>query len=293
MGEFMEEQSKTNLLFNQTKKIRSFSVDKAHLRKFLEILQERSLAAGEIEITHFKQSDNQSEKQFENEKKELLNGFELFITLSGTDGRKLTGSINDVFNSPNYPDEVSQLYLNTSTSLKTSYNYCPRNEFTLFLDFQKPSVINFAIFPSLETNNESNISVSGKDNIWVNAVFHEVIQFVSQRPSAVPWLHRHSIYDILLIFIGFPFSFWLCSKFSILVSTHFASISEFVRAALYFYIFLVGLNVQRFLFQYARWIWPLIEYKCAESKVSRHRLFWGAIIVGLFSSVFYDLVKMI
>ncbi len=289
----MEDQRKASLYLDQSKRIRSVSLDRSDLQKLLEILQERSYAAADLEITNFQKLEGQTDEQYENDKERVKKGFEFHLTLTGADGRKLTGSINDIFSSLNFPDEVSKVYINTATPLNVSYNYQPRNSFTLFLDFDRPTVLNFSILPSQETNNESNISINGKDTIWVNGVFNEFVNYISQRPSKASWLHRHSIYDILLCLIGIPVSFWICSKASNSISSVFGSVSQFLEAAAYFYIFIISLNAFRVLFHYARWIWPLIEYKSKKSSVNKHRLLLGAILLSVFSSIVCDIIKSI
>lgn len=286
------EPTKAYLHFKQMKKIRSFSVNKTELKKFLQILQERSSAAAEIEVYHYKRQ-SQTKEEYDNAIADLRKGFELFITITGADGRKLTGNISDIFDSPNYPDDVTYVFFDTSTKLKSGFNYYPRNELVLFLDFRKHPIFNLSILLSQETINESHITVSGSDTTWVNGVFHEAVDYVGQKPSALTWIHKHSIYDIILFLIGFPFSFWLCTKASTFISASFNNTSEFVRAAAYFYVFIIGLNILRILFQYARWIWPLTEYKCDNNRALKHRIAWFTLFSSLGITIVYDLIKLL
>jgi hypothetical protein len=177
--------SQDNLHFNQKKQIRSYSTDKAELRELLEIVQERVNAAAEIEVGYLNRLEGQTDVEFEKVKTDLREGFRLFVTLSGTDGRKLTGSIEEIFNSPNFPADVKDVFFDSETPLRTRYNYYPRNKVVMFLDFGRHAVLNFSILPSLETRNESNIEVYGKDVTWVNGVFQELLTLVNQSPSTI------------------------------------------------------------------------------------------------------------
>lgn len=282
-----------NVHIGQKKRIRSFSIDRNELRKLLEILQERAYAAGEIEQQHLKKIPEQTEKQFEQDKRELKEGFELFITLSGVDGRKLTGNISQIFDSPNFPEEVGVVFFDTSTPLYYRYRYTPKNKMILFLDFSRPDVFNFTILPSQETQNESNLEIEGKDATWVNGVFKEFFDFVEQRPSTFPWLHRHSIYDVLLWIAGFPLSFWICSKLSPSIEGVFGGYSVFLKSALYFYVFVIALNLIRIAFHYARWIWPLTEYKSEKSKSLKHKAMFSLLASGLVIPAIYDIIRWI
>lgn len=287
----MDNLARATLHLRQKERIRSFSVSKVELRQLLDILQERSSAAAEIELSHWVKPETKPDAEYEAEKHEVREGFTLRPTITGIDGRELYGTISDLFTSPNFPDEVEKVYVNTEIPLKTKYNYQPANCFQLFLDFTKPPVFNFSVLPSTETANESTFSVNGRDATWVNGVFSEVVKFISQKRSVHSWLHRHSAYDLLLWLIGYPVSFWLCSKASPVISFLFGSSSEFMKAAAYFYVFMVFLFLFRILFHYARWIWPLIEYQSENNRSIKHRATLGVILVGIISSFVYDVGK--
>jgi len=285
------ESKANNLHMNQKKQIRSFSTDRTELRKLLEVLQERAYAAADIEEKHLNRIEGQTDEQFEQTKKDLREGFRLFITVSGTDGRKLTGSIEDIFDSPNFPEDVKDLFFNTETTLRARYNYYPRNKMILFIDFGRPSVLNFTILPSQATENESNIEVSGNDVTWVNGVFQELVSYVSRHPSTLPWLHRHTVYDVLVWLLGLPLSFWVCSKLSGLIEVSLSTYSPFLRAAFYVYIFFFSLTLLRIAFHYARWIWPLTEYKGQSNKALKHKAVFVTICSGIGLKILYDVLK--
>jgi hypothetical protein len=279
-----------NIHISQKKRIRSFSVDKNYLRRLLELLQERAYTAADIEEQKFEKRPEHTEEQFKQAKQELREGFELFITLSGVDGRMLTGNISQIFDSPNFPEDVKEVFFDTATSLRSRYGYAPRNKMILFLDFRRPEVLNFTILPSQETVNESNFEIEGRDATWVNGVFQEFFNFVERRPSTSPWLHRHTVYDLLLWLVGFPLSFWACTKLSRIVEGTFGY-SPFLKSALYFYVFLIAINLLRVAFHYARWIWPLTEFQSERSKSLKHKAILSLIVSGLGLAAVYDLIK--
>lgn len=285
----MVESKSQNLHINQKKLIRSFATNQVELRNLLELLQERVDAAGEIEEKHLRSIKSFSDEDFEQAKKDLKEGFRLFVTLSGTDGRELTGTIEEIFESPNFPEDVKGVFFSSDTTLRTRHGYFPRNKVVLFIDFGKPSVLNFSILPSQETRNESNIEVSGNDATWVNGVFGEFIRYVSAHPSTYPWLHRHSVYDVLVWLLGLPLSFWICSRMSTFVETRLLTSSPFLKTAFYVYVFFLVLILLRVAFHYARWIWPLTEYRGARNKALKHKAVLGAVCSGLGIKIIYDL----
>jgi len=275
-----------------TSKISSFSVNKEDLQKLFQILQERSHAAAEIEVTNFNQG-KQSEEEFLNNKKILREGFNLKPTIVSTDGKELWGYFQDIFESPNFPDQTKSIYVNSEIPLKASYNYQPANSFELFLDFSKPDLFNLSFLPSQATPNASNIVVQGYDATWTHGVFDEFNSFIKNHPSKFTWLHRHSVYDFLVWIAGLPFGFWVSYKFSGNLNKIFGNVSPFVLNASYVYVFLASMVLFRLLFHYARWVWPLVEYQSSKNKSGKHQFVIGAIALGIASALIWDLIKII
>ncbi len=275
-----------------TNKIPSFSVTKEKLYKLFQLLQERSQAAGDIEISNFNRGD-QSEEDYKQNVETLKEGFNLKPTIVSSDGKELWGNFKDIFESPNFPDEMISIYVNSEILLKTVFKYVPANSFELFLDFTKPDLFNLSFLPSQETPNGSNITVQGYDATWTHGVFSEFNDFIKNHPSKMTWLHRHSIYDLLLWGLGLPFGFWMSYRFSGILDKIFGGYSTFILNGSYIYIFLASLVVFRLLFHYSRWVWPLVEYKSPKNKAVKHQITLGAITLGLLIALILDLIKFI
>ena len=275
-----------------TWKITSFSVEKTDLNRLFQILQERCHAAGEIEETNFKQMD-QTDEIYEQNKIKIKQGFDLKLTVASLDGQELWGGINEIFDSPNFPDQIKSIYVNSEIPLRVPYNYYPRNSLELFFDFSKPELFNLSLLPSQETPNESNIAVKGYDSTWVHGVFNEFSNFIKRHPAKLTWLHKHSIYDLLVWLFGLPFGFWITYKLSNILNAIFDNFHSIVQSAAYVYVFLASLMLFRLLFHYARWVWPLIEYRSSSNIELKHRIILGAITIGLISKFIYDIIKAI
>ncbi len=286
----MEDKQESLVSTKLTRQIRSFSAGKDDLQKLFKILKERNESARNIEVSNFKQID-QTEKEYEENKKLLYDSFELKITVNGSDGSQLYGSVSEIFESPNFPERVKSIFSNSATVFQVRWNFIPRNRFELLLDFSKPSLLDFSFLPSQATPNTSAFAVSGYDTTWVHGVFNEVSVFMDNHRARGACLHKHSIYDLLLYAFGFPLAFWVVYKSSGYVTRVFGGFSEFVKAACYVYVFLASLIIFRVLFHYARWLWPLLEYKTASDKATKHRFFLCTIVIGLITAFIYDLVK--
>jgi hypothetical protein len=275
-----------------TWKIISFSGDKDNLNKLFQVLEERCHAAAEIEVNNFEQRD-QPPDIYEQNKKTIREGFELKITVTSLDGKELWGGVSDIFDSPNFPDQIKSIYVNSEIPLKTIHNYSPRNSFEIFIDFSKPELFNLSLMPSQETPNASNIIVHGLDATWVHGLFNEFCNFIKEHPGKLKCLHKHSIYDLLVWGFGLPLSFWVSYKLSNIINAIFGKFSIFVQNAAYVYVFFVSLTLFRLLFHYARWVWPLIEYRSSKNKAQKHRIILGTITLGLVSKFIYDILKAI
>lgn len=287
----METKSSTLLKNRLSKDIKSCSLEKDELRKLCEILRERNRAAADIEFAEFKQLQ-QTDEQFDKTKEIAREAFELKPTIISSEGSDLYGSIEEVFDSPNFPESVEQLYLNGENTLRAIYNYYPRNTFELLLDFSKPDIFDLTLAPSDPTPNRSRLVVQGYESTWTNGVFNEVINFLKQRPAPLSFLHKQSVYDVFVWVVGFPFAFWVSYKASGVVQALFSDLGAFVISAAYLYVFLFALILLRILFHYARWVWPLIEYRSSRNKAMRHRAIIAGLAVTIFSAFIYDILRI-
>lgn len=276
----------------QTMNVSSLSLDKDDLRRFCDILQERADSAGDIELGLF-QKGAQTDEQYEANKKTLKESFQLKITVTGKGGEELWGSIEEVFSSANFPDQVNSLYVDSESTLRYAHNYYPHNSFKIFLDFTKPNIFDLSLMPNHETPNESNIEVKGYDATWVNGVFSELKKFVEERSSTLSIVHNHSVYDVLLWVLGFPLSFWVCYKLSGQIESAFGGDNAFIVSALYLYAFVATLFVFRVLFHYLRWVCPLVEYRCKGNRMLAHRALFAVLSIGWVGQFIYDMLKVI
>ncbi len=288
----MERKQDALIRTNLSRAIKSFSAGKDDLHNLFQILQERNYSARDIEVANF-QRMNQDEEAYEQNKKLIIESFDLRLTVNGADGKQLYGSLAEIFNSPNFPAKVQSIFVSSATLFEVTWNFPPRNRFELLLDFTKPQVLDLSFLPSQATPNASNVAVSGYDSTWVHGVFNELNTFIDNHPSQIKWIHKHSMYDLLLFILGLPLAFWAVWKLSTNLNRAFGSVSVVVQSAAYVYVFFISLFVFRVLFHYARWVWPLVEYRSPNNKTLKHRLVLGAVSLGIISSVIYDIIKFI
>ncbi len=288
----MEQQSQAILTTELSEQIAACTFSKADLQSICEKLQESSYEAAEEEISHYMPLDRPPE-QILADRETLRLGFELQVAVRGVGDKQVVGTIPVVFNSPRFPEKVKSLYIDSALNLKNLYNWSPRNHFELILDFTKPELFNLSLSPSASTPNDSNILVSGRNETWVNGVYHAVMEFVKNRKTRRRFLHKRGIYDLLAIFIGFPFAFWIAFKLSGWINTLFGGFSVFVRNGAYVFLFLVSLNLFKALFDYARWTFPILEYKGTTDTARKHRYILGMLALAVFGNFLYDVIKSV
>ena len=72
----------------------------------------------------------------------------------------------------------------------------------------------------------------------------------------------------------------------------FGELSVFVQNGAYVCLFFLMLNVFKILFDYARWIFPIVEYKSLTDTVRKHRYILGGLVIAVFGNFLYDLFKI-
>lgn len=283
-------ENKAFLLNSQTQKIRSLQIDKNLLQKTLQVLQERNNEAGRLEIEKYQRPDGETDEEHATKTQKILEGFELHVSILGRDGQRLTGPLNEIFESPNFPDEVLGVSMDSKIPLKVLHGWSVRNSMSLVLDFTKPEVFNFSLSPSTETSNASRFTVEGDNATWVNGVFNEFNNMLQKNAARFTWLHRHSIYDLIVLLVGLPLSFWVCYRSTEFFSNNFSLSPGFLQNMIYVYLFFFTLSGLRALFHYARWIWPLIEYRDQKNSSVKHRAIWTTIVLGITTTLIYDFI---
>ena len=287
----MEQQNQAILTTELSEQITACAFSKADLQALCEKLQESSYEAADEEISHYNPIDR-SPEQIRADKESLRLGFELQVAVRGIDDKVVDGTIPVVFNSPRFPDKVKSLYINSELNLRNLYNWFPRNRFELLLDFAKPG-FNLSLSPSGSTPNGSNILVSGRNETWVNGVYHAVMEFVKNRKTRRKFFHRHSVYDLLLACVSLPFAFSIAAKLSGVINSLFGQHSGILKSAAYVYVFYVLLLLFRILFDYARWIFPIVEYKESTNTAQKHRAILTIIALGILGNFIYDVIKLL
>lgn len=288
----MEQQNQAIIWEELSQRIAACTFSKADLKTLCEMLQEVNSEAADEEIDHYAPPDR-SPNQIREEKELLTAGFELKVTVRGMDGETVFGTIPVVFDSPSFPEQVQSLHINSELELKNLYNWAPRNRFELLLDFTKPKNLNFSLLLSEPTPNKSRILVTGLNSLWVHGVYGQVAKFIAKKRTRRRFLHQQRTSILLLLCGGFPFTFSIAVKLSGAIKALFGEPSGILYSAAQVYVFFIVLSLFRSLFDYARWIFPLVEYQDPSGTVIKHRIFLGGLILGVLGNFIHDLLKIL
>lgn len=278
----MQQQNQAILTTRLSKRIINCTFTKKDLQELCEILQASSDQAAADEITHYNPI-GQTEEQIYQDIEMLKQGFEIWVTVQGFNDQEVFGTIQMVFNSPRFPDRVKKLYINSKLFLENQLNWFPRNHFELVLDFTKPQLFN----PS---PNESNFIVAGQNELWVNGLYHTIIEFLKSRTTQRGFFKR-SFYHWLLLFVGFPFAFGMVSRFSGLINRLFGEHTGILKNVVDVYIFYISLLLFTTIFEYARWIFPIVEYRTPFDNAQKHKTVLVILVLGIAGKLIYDLIK--
>jgi len=259
------------------------------LKKIYQILEDRQKEVRQRVVDLQVQQQNETPEIFEDRKRRVYEAYVTSVTINATDGQAITGHSEDIFTNPNVPEQITSILYSTASVPQALLGLLPIDRATVFLDFTRPPLLNFRALPTLATPNESNFEVTGSTEAWVTALYTRLSKMFSDRRAPFEWLHRPGIYDVLLAIFGIPFALWVDYHVEKIINhKDWASIFS---TAVYVYFFILALNLFRVLFSYTRWLFPKIEFSDQTSSPVKHRVVWGALVVGVMAAMIWDIIK--
>lgn len=210
-------------------------------------------------------------------------------SIEGTRGEQVSG-VSDpaALDEDQLTFHLKRITFDNSSTLKARFNNFPDNWVRVQLDFDTPPLFDLSNLSNEPTPNESLITVAGKDTTWVTGVFTELQHFFDSRRKHRGWLHAKQSYDLLLMFVGLPFTFRLLHFISRGYGAWLTSLAPTLSVAVYIYLFFVFLYVFRISFGIVRWLYPLVEL---EGTRSRTRVAVTAFLAVVTGALTLDIVK--
>lgn len=230
----------------------------------------------------------------ENLKEELQRVFRVGYEITDTRKNTISGYGQISTDLPSFPRDISSLYISNTTLFRAATNgRMPRNAIDLFIDFSRPSMaINLINLPSNPTNNGSIVNVYGIDEDWVISTHQSLKEFFDVRKSKRGFIHRSGVYDLFVWGIYIPILLWVSYKVENNFPDIFEGKSTVYVAGMYIYSLVILLIFARVIFQYTRWLFPIVEYSTEQNTTPKiHRRFLFAILISVSGALIYDVIR--
>lgn len=167
-------------------------------------------------------------------------------------------------------------------------NIRPANAFTLFLDFNKPPLLDVYSPLSAPTPNGSRLTVEGDRSSWIAAVTDAVTGVTSKRRHGFGLLHRAHVYDFGLLLFALPLGFVACGRIAPFVEAYLGSTNSFLVSAVYVYVMFLVAHAYRAFFGYTKWAFPTVELNKGPNSARRHRNFWIAVAASVVAAAIWS-----
>ena len=267
-------------------------VDFEFFKKLFKVLQEATVKAAEIDIAQLKKAPDQTDEQFESLKNYARSLYEVTIMIFGIKGEYITSNSSAIFDGSDLPDRIATIVFDNSIQLNFALKKEPRNKARIEFDFRKQPITNLFPNPSLATQNSSCVNIFGEDETWVAGVHKNISDLLEKHKTKRSWLHKNFIYDISLLFLLFPITFWSLFRIDSLFAISSWNVSRFLIIALYIYIFILILHIYRFVFLKIRETFPSVELVTPQQKIAvLHKLAWIGVFATIVTPIIIDIIK--
>ena len=259
------------------------------LKRLYRLINEKQIEAGNGVVGGFWKTETETQEQFEARCTKARDAFITTVQIKGANAEVVTGHGESFFDSGLLPERIISIEYDTSFSPKAQLNLTPNDRASVFLDFSRPTILANGL-PSEPTPNSSNWFVTAQTEGWSTSPSARLEDFFKGRKTRIDWLHHSGTYDGLLIVIGVPLALWGAFRLGNPVTTRVHPPSA-IETGLYVYTFFLSLNVFRWMFSYARWVFPKVELVSEQSTAGRHRALWATVTLGVLGSAVWDTIK--
>lgn len=272
--------------YEQRIDIRGCELTLADIKSAVRELSKVNRREGERIVATFKQPDDVPTERFLTDNQALLeNAFRLTISIIGFSGTTAYGEDASIFDSPNLPRPIRRIFFtNENAYRRNANNQLPANRFSVWLNFDKPPLVDATSLVSAPTPNESNITINANDVAFHRAVRDIVNSSFIAKRKWYSFIHKQFMYDVGLWFFAIPYILTITSISIEKYLTESGPYSHF-RVAAFIYASGLGLVVYRALFGYLKWAFPVNSLVENNDLAFRHRFFWGIILTLIGASI--------
>lgn len=268
--------------------IRSCFLKADDLRRLYRVLEIRAqeFASQAVETLH--QTPGQTDDQFKQMKENATSLLKLVVIVNASSGDWISSSSDEALSDASLPDSVTSIVYDSGFLFRGQLKLEPQNSFKVVIDFSRTQILDLTNLWISPCSNVSSAYITGINDAWVKAVHDDLRNFFDERATHNGWLYSRYTYDILLWTLGIPTSIALVYHIDKWAKLSVNSPGA-VRIPAYMAIFVLGLAVFRFLFNYAKWVFPKLESPKTHGWPVTHRtllaLIWTSVVAVLVESI--------
>ena len=273
--------------------LRGYFFTKNDIIELYNILQEQLREIGQAQANQFILQKNQTLEDLERLKQNFISMFKIYVNIETDRGTTVINDLGNLFSIPDIPARVTRIEFTSANLYREIMKKEPSNQLYFLLDFRKSGSPGIVGAPGQATSNDSQYFVLGENVDWVRSTQSKIEDFLHSRRRKYSWLHSQGIYDILLQIAGVFLIAWFMGLLIPRVDVWFSASDDVYKYASYIFIFLVGIRLFAFMFNYARFIFPVVELKDNYPEMKAHRFICSAIILSASGGFLYDIFREI
>ena len=289
---FLDQRSATSrVVLTRRRNIPACAFTRKEMSKLFEQLDKDVEKERTREISAISQSTDYNDEQLKELEQTVKRILSIIITITVENGESFIGDSNT------FPDEIenrvglASFYFDNSNTFQAEYGSSLRNRFSLRLEFDQPAAFDLSNPTTVPESNGSVFEVSGDDN-WVHVIFAKFDHFFKERKTNRDWLHRGGIFDLFAWTVFLPLGFWIV--FRIASMLEWVDMPTILEIGGGLFVIVSVMFIYRYLFIYARWLFPLIEVADRERRPTWvHKTFWGLSILGVVIGGIYNFVGFV
>lgn len=211
--------------------------------------------------------------------------FRVTITIVGHDGAVHHGDSEQLFDSKDLPHPIKLIYFTNITAHRHMANgEMPPNHFQVWINFEKPALLDPSVFVSAPTPNASRVEIHGEELSYFRAAQSIAKTAFEKNRTSYEFLHRKFVYDLGLCFVALPYSLYMVTSLLDKIELNDGPWKSF-ELPLFLYGIGISLVLYRILTSYLKWAFPVNVLAENKDRAMRHRVMIGGIFLALIVSM--------
>lgn len=222
----------------------------------------------------------------------INNDFLWSLEIFGTEGEYFNSSNPQTIEKNDFPLLISKIKFGNLFPYEYKRKQKPSIYFELSIDFKEVMIIDLLTSPTKSTDNDSFFIVAGIDSITVMGITNLLDNFFKKHSTYNNIINAENVYDLLLWLFFFPVLLIYLFKFKDAFPEIIVSAPNILQTILGIVLWFIAILVFRFLFNFARWLFPcqeLITQTSKGRKVAKYIYF--VTIASLIGTLVYNFLS--